>query len=90
MHSKIKIKDPILVDAAGIKTLNYYIDVLKSTQVILCKRSFYSSKVEYESSTLDTNCNHSLLKFKSTYDCCSIIIPPYPVQKINKNIFKFI
>ena len=55
MHSKIKIRDPITVDIRNIKTLYAYVDVLKSTQVILCKKSPFISKVQYESSTLDTN-----------------------------------
>ena len=54
MHSKTKIRDPILTNNNGIKTLCTYVDVLKSTQVILCKKDTYSSKIQYKSSTLDT------------------------------------
>ena len=60
MHSKIKIRDPISVDTNGIKKLCAYVDVLKSTQVILCKKDT-NNKVQYESSTLDTNYNYGLL-----------------------------
>ena len=55
MHSKIKIRDPILVEINFIKTLYPYVDELKSTQVTLCKKDTHSSKVQYESSTLNTN-----------------------------------
>ena len=61
MHSKIKIRDPIKVHIDYIKTIYTYIDELKSTQVTLCKKDTHSSKVQYESSTLDTNSNHILL-----------------------------
>ena len=37
MHSKIKIRDPIVVGVDYIKELYAYVDVLKSTRVILCK-----------------------------------------------------
>ena len=62
MHSKVKIRDPIRVDIDYIKTLYAYIHVLKSTQVVLCKRDTHNSKVEYESSTLNTNSSRTLLK----------------------------
>ena len=61
MHSKVKIRDPIRVDINDIKTLYAYVDLFKSTQVILCKEDAHSSKLEYESSTLDTNCYHASL-----------------------------
>ena len=61
MHSKAKIRDPIVVDIDYIKTLYAYIHVLKSIQVVLCKRDTYSSKVEYESGTLDTNSNYDFV-----------------------------
>ena len=61
MHSKAKIRDPIVVGIDFIKTLYPYVDVLKSTQVVLCKRYLYSSKVEYESGTLDTNSNYDFV-----------------------------
>ena len=64
MHSKIKIRDPIKVHIRIIKRLYTYVDVLKSTQAILCKRDTYSSKVKYESSTLDINCSHALFNLK--------------------------
>ena len=64
MHSKIKIRDPITVDIRNIKTLYAYVDVLKSTQVILCKKNPFISKLQYESSTLDTNWNHALIILK--------------------------
>ena len=55
MHSKIKIRDPILINIDFIKELYPYVDVLKSTQVILCKEDTHTSKVQYEPSTIDTN-----------------------------------
>ena len=61
MHSKIKIRDPIKVDIDFIMELYPYVDVLKSTQVILCKKDFHTSKVQYESGTLDTICNFPFL-----------------------------
>ena len=67
MHSKIKIRDPIVVNINDIDTLYAYVDLLKSTQVILCKKDTHNSKVQYESSTLNTNCNHILLVFKNRY-----------------------
>ena len=66
MHSKAKIRDPILVHVKFIKKLYAYIDVLKSTQVILCKEDSHTSKVQYESSTLDTNHSRALIIFKKT------------------------
>ena len=39
MHSKIKIRDPILVDIEYIKELFAYVDTLKSIQVILSKEN---------------------------------------------------
>ena len=65
MHSKIKIRDPIRVEINDVKKLHAYVHLLKSTQVILCKMDAYSSKFEYESSTLDTNCNHTSILLKS-------------------------
>ena len=62
MHSKAKIRDPIVVGIDFIKTLYAYIHVLKSIQVVLCKRDIHNSKVEYESGTLDTNCSRTLFK----------------------------
>ena len=35
MHSKVKIRDPILVNFDFFKKLYAYVDILKSTQVIL-------------------------------------------------------
>ena len=61
MHSKAKIRDPISVDIYYIKKLYPYVGVLKSTQVVLCKRDAYSSKFEYESGTLDTNSNYDFV-----------------------------
>ena len=61
MHSKVKIRVPIRAEINDVKKLYSYIDVLKSTQVILCKEDAHSSKFEYESSTLDTNSNHTFL-----------------------------
>ena len=61
MHSKIKIRDPIRVEIDGIKDLNSYVDVIKSTQVILCKEDTHSSNIQYESSTLDTNSSYTFL-----------------------------
>ena len=61
MHSKIKIRGPICVDVSYFKELYAYVDVLKSTQVILCKEDIHNSKIIYESSTLDTNWNYDLL-----------------------------
>ena len=61
MHSKIKIRDPICVDVSCFKELYAYVDVLKSIQVILCKEDINSSKIIYESSTLDINWNYDLL-----------------------------
>ena len=55
MHSKIKIRDLILLEFADAKKIYAFADVLKSTQVILCKEDIQSSKVHYESSTLDTS-----------------------------------
>ena len=55
MHSEIKIRDPVRVIFDLIKKLFAYVDLLKSIQVILCKKDIQSSKVKYESSTLDTN-----------------------------------
>ena len=55
MHSKIKIRDLILFEFADAKKIYAFADVLKSTQVILSKEDIQSSKVHYESSTLDTN-----------------------------------
>ena len=61
MHSKAKIRDPISVGIDYIKKLHAYVGVLKSTQVVLCKWDTYSSKVEYESGTLDTNSNYDFV-----------------------------
>ena len=55
MHSQIKIRDSILAEINFIKTLYPYVDVLKSTQVTLCIKDTHSSKVLFESSTLNTN-----------------------------------
>ena len=55
MHSKIKIRGPIKLKFADAKKIHAFVDVLKSTQVILSKEDTQSSKVHYESSTLDTN-----------------------------------
>ena len=62
MHSKIKIRDPIWVDIVDIKKLSAYVDEMKSIHVILCKENTHSSKIKYESGTLDTNCNYVLIK----------------------------
>ena len=70
MHSKIKIRDPIKVK--DMKILYAYADVLKSTQVILCKWDTQTFKMQCESSTLDTNSNRSLLKFIRTILVCKI------------------
>ena len=67
MHSKIKIRYPIKVDIYEIKILSAYVDVMKSIQVILCKEVPNCSKFQYESATLDTNCNNALFIFKKTY-----------------------
>ena len=67
MHSKIKIRDRIRINFDFIRKLIPYVDVLKSTQVIFCKEDFHTSKIQYELSTLDTNCSHALLIFKRTY-----------------------
>ena len=61
MHSKAKIRDPIVVDINYFRKLYPYVDVLKSTQVVLCKWDTYNSKVEYESGTLDTNSNYDFV-----------------------------
>ena len=61
MHSKAKIWDPIGIEIADIKKLYPYVGVLKSIQVVLCKRYLYSSIVEYESGTLDTNSNYDFV-----------------------------
>ena len=55
MNSKIKIRDPILANVEGIKTLYAYADVLKSIQVVLCKEDPYDFKVQCEPGTLNTN-----------------------------------
>ena len=67
MHSKIKIRDPIKVEIKFIKELYAYVDILKSTQVTLCKKDTHTSKVHYEPSTLDTNSNHILIILNRTY-----------------------
>ena len=67
MHSKFKIRDPIRVEINDVKKLYPYVDVLKSTQITLCKEDAHSYKFEYESSTLDTNNNHILLILKRTF-----------------------
>ena len=72
MHSKIKIRDPIVVDIKCIYTLYAYVDVLKSTQVILCKKDYHTSKVQYEPSTLDTNCNYTLFILKRLILTCIV------------------
>ena len=74
MHSKIKIRDPIKVYIKFIKELYAYIDILKSIKVILCKKNIYSSKVQYKSSTLDTNWNHVLLILKRLISACIMLI----------------
>ena len=74
MHSKIKIWDPIKIDINCIKELYPYIDILKSTQVVLCKRDSHCSNVKYESSTLNTNSSHTLFKLKRTYISIMLII----------------
>ena len=61
MHSKIKIRDPICVDVSYLKELFDYDDVLKTTQVILCKEDIHNFNIHYEPSTLDTNWNYVLL-----------------------------
>ena len=65
MHSKIKIRDSIDVQIKIIKSLYTHVDVLKSTQVVLCKRGVSGFKVQYESSTLDTNWNHAWIILRS-------------------------
>ena len=72
MHSKIKIRDPIVVSIKCIDTLYAYVDLLKSTQVILCKRDTHTSKVQYEPSTLDTNCNYTLFILKGLILMCIV------------------
>ena len=72
MHSKIKIEDPIKIDIEYIKKIYAYIDVLKSTQVILCKRDTHTSKIQYEPSTLDTNCNYALFILKGLILTCIV------------------
>ena len=57
MHSKIKIRDHIVIDIDTVKRLYAYVNLLKSMRVILCKRDIFTTKVQYESSTLDTNSN---------------------------------
>ena len=64
MHSKIKIRDPIVVSIKCIDTLYAYVDTLKSTKVILWKEDYHTSKIRYESGTLDTNCNYALFILK--------------------------
>ena len=64
MHSKIKIEDPIVVDINYIDTLYAYVDTLKSTKVILWKEDYHTSKIHYESGTLNTNCNYALIILK--------------------------
>ena len=54
MHSQIKIRDPVAVDFDIINILLPYADILKSTQVILCKNGLQSSKIQYQFTTLDT------------------------------------
>ena len=66
MHSKIKIRDPIKFDIYSIKKLYAYVGVLKSTQVILCKKDTDTSKIQYEPTTLNTNSSHELLILKRT------------------------
>ena len=61
MHSKIKIWDSITVNIKYIDKLYAYVDTLKSTQVILWKEDYRTSKIWYESDTLDTNCNYELI-----------------------------
>ena len=61
MHSKVKIRDPIQIDIGDIEKLDAYVDVLKSIKVALCKKETNTFKVEYESSTLDTNWTHYFL-----------------------------
>ena len=61
MHSKIKIRDPIEIEYYSIKKLDGYVSVLKSTQVILCKKDTDTSKTQYEPTTLNTNSSHELL-----------------------------
>ena len=55
MHSKIKIRDPVAVDIDMINKLHPYADILKSTQIILCKKGLQSFKIQYQFTTLDTN-----------------------------------
>ena len=61
MHSKIKIRDPIRVNIKYIDKLYAYVDLLKSTKVILCKEDYCASKIRYESDNLDTNYNYALI-----------------------------
>ena len=56
MHSKVKIQDYVVVDIELIQKLHPYIDILKSTQVIICKRDAHNYQFEFQSDTLDTNC----------------------------------
>ena len=74
MHSKIKIRDTIVVNINCIKELYPFVDVLKSTRVILCKKDIYGSKIQYESSTLDTNCRHDFLILKRTDIICALCL----------------
>ena len=67
MHSKIKIQDPISVKINYVKDLYAYIDVLKSTQVTLCKWNYHNSKDKYELSTFDTSNHHSFLILNKIY-----------------------
>ena len=74
MHSQIKIRDPILANAEGIKTLYDYTDVLKSTQVILCKEDTYGSKIQCELVTFNTNSNYILLSYRGPISACIMFI----------------
>ena len=58
---KLRSEILLVLDIYYIKKLYPYVGVLKSTQVVLCKRDAYSSKFEYESGTLDTNSNYDFV-----------------------------
>ena len=57
MNLQVKIRDPVIIQLKLTTKLLTFVDTLKSIQVILGKMDTFKSKIQYESGTLDTNCN---------------------------------
>ena len=58
MHSAIKIRNLIRIDIGIINLINAHVELFKSTKVILCNRNTYTSKIQFQQTTLDTELSH--------------------------------